>query len=128
GQGSLAAGWHPQVLTLPGSFLLSDPEHTVPQRARASMITDAQITAHSARYARNYPHDAEPPLGGSAPPSASGYPPGAEGALWDALSHANPEGASVADLIAETGMTRPTLYRHLAVYAKAGLARQVRRG
>ena len=129
GQGSLAAGWHPHALTLPGSFLISDPEHTVPHRARAAMMSDAQIEAHSARHAaRLHPRDAEPPPGSSASPAAPEYPPGAEGALWDALTHAGPDGAAVADLIAETGMTRPTLYRHLAAHASAGRARQVRRG
>jgi DNA segregation ATPase FtsK/SpoIIIE, S-DNA-T family len=48
--------------------------------------------------------------------------------LWDALSHAGPDGAAIADLIGQTSMTRPTLYRHLAAHARAGRARQTRRG
>lgn len=135
GQGALAAGWDAHALTLPGTFLLSDPEHTVPQRARARLITDTQIAAHSARYPL-------PPAAGiragagkadtppDAPPAArpNSEPPGPDGALWDALSAAGPGGAPIADLLAETGMTRPTLYRHLAAYARAGRARQSRRG
>jgi DNA segregation ATPase FtsK/SpoIIIE, S-DNA-T family len=51
GSGSLAAGWDAHALTAPGSFLLSDPEHTTPRRARAYPMTDAQVRAHAARYA-----------------------------------------------------------------------------
>ncbi len=130
GQGAVAAGWNAHALTLPGSFLLSDPEHTVPERARARMITDTQITAHAARYARPGagPGHPEPPPGEPAQPQPPEHPAGSAGALWDALSHAGPDGTAVADLIGQTGMTRPTLYRHLAAHAQAGRARQVRRG
>lgn len=48
GQGAYAAGWHAHALSQPGTFLLSDPEHTTPERARAYLITDDQIT-HSPR-------------------------------------------------------------------------------
>src|ERR1700678_2704440 len=50
GQGSLHAGWDAHALAAPGSFLISDPEHSTPQRARAFLITDAQVAAWSARY------------------------------------------------------------------------------
>ncbi len=135
GQGSLAAGWDAAALTLPGSFLLSDPDHTVPQRARARLITDAQVTAHSARYALLSVGDpqadsehAEPPPGGTAMPGLHDDPSWTARALWDALSAAGPDGAPIADLLAGTGMTRPTLYRHLAAHARAGRARQTGRG
>jgi S-DNA-T family DNA segregation ATPase FtsK/SpoIIIE len=136
GQGSLAAGWDAHALTLPGTFLISDPEHTVPQRARARLITDDQVAAHSARYAdipaadgpQAGPGRAEPPPGRPPGPALDEDPSGAGRALWEALTHAGPDGAPVADLLAETGMTRPTLYRHLAAHARAGRARQVRRG
>jgi S-DNA-T family DNA segregation ATPase FtsK/SpoIIIE len=52
GQGALAAGWQAHTLTQPGTFLLSDPEHTTPQRARAYLITDDQVTSHARRHAR----------------------------------------------------------------------------
>jgi S-DNA-T family DNA segregation ATPase FtsK/SpoIIIE len=140
GQGSLAAGWDAHALTLPGSFLLSDPDHTVPQRARARLITDAQVTAQSARYAlppagddppagrRPGPGRAEPPPDSRAVPGPHDDTSGPAGALWDALSAAGPDGAPIADLLAGTGMTRPTLYRHLAAHARAGRARQTGRG
>src|SRR6202000_2216687 len=51
GQGMLAAGWHAHTLNAPGKFLISDPEHTTPKRARAYLVTDddvAHVTAHCA--------------------------------------------------------------------------------
>ena len=51
-----------------------------------------------------------------------------ETALWDALNDAGPDGVAVAELLAITGMTRPTLYRHLQQHASAGRAVQVARG
>jgi hypothetical protein len=49
-------------------------------------------------------------------------------ALLAALAGAGPDGVPVAELLALTGMTRPTLYRHLPVHADAGRAVQVSRG
>jgi S-DNA-T family DNA segregation ATPase FtsK/SpoIIIE len=126
GQGSVAAGWHAHTLTQPGTFLLSAPEHATPRRARAYLITDDQVTAHAARHARpgalltasETPQSAETGQGGS---DASAGP---EEALWAALKAAGPDGAAVADLMAATGMTRPTLYRHLQ--ARAALGQVVR--
>ncbi len=37
---------------------------------------------------------------------------GAGAALWAALRRAGPEGVSIGELLALTGMSRPTLYRH----------------
>jgi hypothetical protein len=51
-----------------------------------------------------------------------------EGALWLALCTAPDEGADIAELMRLSGMTRPTLYRHLAAHAQAGRAIQVSRG
>jgi S-DNA-T family DNA segregation ATPase FtsK/SpoIIIE len=132
GAGSLAAGWDAHALTLPGTFYLSDPEHTIPMRARAYEITDTQVQAHAARHAipgrTAHPGDAEPPPGGRLRLVTSNDQAGDGGALWDALSAAGPDGASVGDLMAATGMTRPTLYRHLAACTRAGRARQTGRG
>lgn len=50
-----------------------------------------------------------------------------EDALWVALCDAPDEGADIAELMRASGMTRPTLYRHLAVHADAGRAVQVSR-
>jgi S-DNA-T family DNA segregation ATPase FtsK/SpoIIIE len=52
----------------------------------------------------------------------------AEDALWFALGLAPKEGTEVGVLMTLTGMSRPTLYRHLAQHAKAGRAVQVSRG
>ena len=52
----------------------------------------------------------------------------AEDALWFALCLAPKEGTEVGVLMTLTGMSRPTLYRHLAQHAKAGRAVQVSRG
>jgi DNA segregation ATPase FtsK/SpoIIIE, S-DNA-T family len=124
GSGSLAAGWDAHALTLPGTFLLSDPEHTIPRRARAYEITDSQVAAHAARHAipgrPAGPAGAEPPPGRRLRLVTDQDRGGPSGALWDALRTAGPDGASVGDLMAATGMTRPTLYRHLAAYSKAG--------
>ena len=54
GQGSFTSGWHAHSLTQPGTFLLSDAEHTAPERARAYLITDDQVATHAARHA-NHP-------------------------------------------------------------------------
>jgi S-DNA-T family DNA segregation ATPase FtsK/SpoIIIE len=51
-----------------------------------------------------------------------------EDALWVALCDAPDEGADIAELMRASGMTRPTLYRHLAAHADAGRAVQVSRG
>jgi DNA segregation ATPase FtsK/SpoIIIE, S-DNA-T family len=132
GAGSLAAGWDAHALTLPGTFYLSDPEHTIPRRARAYEITDTQIQAHAARYAipgrTARPGDAAPPPGRRLSLVTDNDRGGLSGALWDALRAAGPDGASVGDLMAATGMTRPTLYRHLAACTRAGRARQAGRG
>ena len=47
--------------------------------------------------------------------------------------HRSDEGADIGELMRITGMSRPTLYRHLAQHAKAGrssgpLARDLHRG
>jgi hypothetical protein len=51
-----------------------------------------------------------------------------EGALWLALCTAPDDGAEIAELMRLSGMTRPTLYRHLSAHADAGRAIQVSRG
>ena len=52
----------------------------------------------------------------------------AEEALWFALCIAPDEGTEVGVLLILTGMSRPTLYRHLREHALAGRAVQVSRG
>jgi S-DNA-T family DNA segregation ATPase FtsK/SpoIIIE len=152
GQGMLAAGWHAHALNAPGKFLLSAPEHTTPKRARAYLVTDQDVARIAARYGPHRPpldnvsrgalnlgpavaepapwylagaqRDPEEP--GDAPDGNDSTTP--EGALWLALCTAPDEGADIAELIRLSGMTRPTLYRHLAGHAQAGRAIQVSRG
>jgi DNA segregation ATPase FtsK/SpoIIIE-like protein len=149
GQGMLAAGWQAHTLNAPGKFLVSDPEHTTPKRARAYLVTDQAVTDTAERYANQRPGlddtsqqamqtgpttPADPSHNtGSAdpaPPDADpgGTEPTADDALWLALCLAPDEGTDVAELLRVTGMSRPTLYRRLADHAKAGRATQVSRG
>ena len=139
GQGSFNSGWHAHQLTQPGTFLISDPEHTSPERNRAYLLTDQQIARYTAQYV--YRHPALPAGGPDRPHTAARSPRttehgeahgddpnGPQTVLWAALTDAGPEGVSVTELLAVTGMTRPTLYRHLQTHAKAGRAIQVARG
>ena len=57
GQGMLAAGWHAHTLNAPGKFLISAPEHDIPRRARAYLLTDEAVRATAERYA-DHPADA----------------------------------------------------------------------
>jgi S-DNA-T family DNA segregation ATPase FtsK/SpoIIIE len=138
GQGSLNSGWHAHRLTQPGEFLISDPEHSAPERNRAYLVTDEGRDQHAARYGR-------PPATMPAPPWAAPEPPQAgnalvprthgkddrqrpETALWDALTGAGPDGVSVAELSSASGMARRWVYYRLQEHAEAGRAVQVRRG
>jgi S-DNA-T family DNA segregation ATPase FtsK/SpoIIIE len=152
GQGMLAAGWHAHTLNAPGKFLVSAPEHSTPKRARAFLVTDDDVSRIVARFAGTRPrldgvslgalHDdrafADPaPWYFSDPHSDLGKPGDSpddydtttpEGALWLALCTAPDSGVDIAELMRLSGMTRPTLYRHLAAHAQAGRAVQVSRG
>jgi hypothetical protein len=147
GQGMLASGWHAHTLNAPGKFLVSAPEHTTPRRARAYLVTDDDVARMAARYATNRPHLDDVSRGAaddgydhpgvpeaySADAAPEPYaddddPLTNEAALWLALCAASAEGADMAELLRASGMTRPTLYRHLAAHAQAGRAVQVTRG
>jgi len=146
GQGMLTAGWHAHSLNAPGKFLVSAPEHTTPQRARAYLLTDQAVTAAAAHHATSRPALDEvsqqaitaalmaPAVTSSTPSEDTGpatEPPGettAEDALWLALCMAPEDGADIGELMRATSMTRPTLYRHLSQHARAGRAVQVSRG
>jgi S-DNA-T family DNA segregation ATPase FtsK/SpoIIIE len=139
GQGAFNAGWQAHQLSQPGAFLVSDPEHTVPERHRAYLIDDAQIARHAAHHAHGRatlgPGGPEDPQTAPESPQTAGDGP-AQGrgrdepgtALLTALANAGPDGVGVAELLALTGMTRPTLYRHLRAHADAGRVIQVSRG
>ena len=151
GQGMLAAGWHAHTLNAPGKFLVSAPEYTTPRRARAYLVTDDDVARTAAHFAVTGPQLDDVSRGailGPAAEPAAWYDTGAaqydagepadvlddhdtttpEGALWLTLCTAPDEGADIAELLRLTGMSRATLYRHLAQHARAGQAIQVSRG
>jgi hypothetical protein len=106
---------------------VSAPEHSVPERARAYLITDAQVAAHAARYpaTRGAGRPEGAPAAARWPQAARDAPGGADGpgaVLWAALADAGPGGATIAELLAVTGMTRATLYRRLGDLARSGRA------
>jgi FtsK/SpoIIIE family len=146
GQGMLAAGWHAHTLNAPGKFLVAAAEHDTPKRARAYLITDQAVATTAATYA-----GFRPPLDAvslqaltqdhwpkrlpatlfPAPVSVDDDedPDNApEITLWAALVVAPPEGTTVPDLIAETGMSRPWVYLRLREFADQGQVIQVSRG
>jgi hypothetical protein len=152
GQGMLAAGWHAQTLNAPGKFLISAPEHTTPRRARAYLVTDDDVARTVTQFAARRPGLDDVSLKATSPgaapqpstwdipddaqddPGVPGDTPGsyrattAEDTLWLTLCMAPEEGADIAELLRASGMSRPTLYRHLAQHAQAGRAIQVSRG
>jgi S-DNA-T family DNA segregation ATPase FtsK/SpoIIIE len=150
GQGTLNAGWHAHTLNAPGKFLVSAPEHTTPRRARAYLVTDDDVARTAAHFAASRPQLDDVSRGAILGPTAdpvawydagdakddAGEPADTpddpdttpEGALWLALCTAPDEGADIAELLRLTGMSRATLYRHLAQHARAGQAIQVSRG
>ncbi len=52
GQGMLSAGWKAHKLNAPGKFLISAPEHDIPRRARAYLVTDEAVAYTAARHAQ----------------------------------------------------------------------------
>lgn len=139
GQGSFNSGWHAHQLAKPGEFLVSDPEHTAPERNRAYLITDGVVASHAAQCAEGRPRLAAsqpgtPQTAPRSPQTAPEGPPRGDGslrpetALWDALVDAGPEGVTVGELAAACGMGRSWVYYRLREHATAGRAVQVRRG
>jgi DNA segregation ATPase FtsK/SpoIIIE-like protein len=149
GQGMLRAGWDAHNLNAPGKFLVSAPGHDRPRRARAYLLTDEVVTDTAAHYAGSRPGlDQESqhaitatdhhPIQEGYSDSNYGSPDAAqpvraevttaEDALWIALCMAPDEGTEIGDLMRITGMTKPTIYRHLREHVKAGHVLQVSRG
>ena len=139
GQGMVNSGWHAHKLAKPGEFLISDPEHAMPERNRAYLLNDALRDYHAARCAAGRPRLAasqpdtprpapEPPQTAPDGPSHGDDRPRPETALWDALVDAGPDGISVGELEAACGMGRRWVYYRLQAHATAGRAVQVRRG
>jgi S-DNA-T family DNA segregation ATPase FtsK/SpoIIIE len=152
GQGMLAAGWHAHTLNAPGKFLVAAAEHDSPKRARAYLITDEAVAGTAAMYADYcppldpisqqalaqdlhpgwdvYPERDVPAAYASAPVAddAEDDTDAPEVILWAALMVAPPEGTTVPDLVAETGMSRPWVYLRLRELANRGQVIQVSRG
>jgi len=131
--GMWAAGWHADALDAPGKFLLSDPEHTTPRRARAYLITDNDVTRTAARHAPTRSHlprtggrpGAEPGTEQQQPhpePATDRPAADADAVLWRVLCEATDDGITVAELVTAAGMSRATVYRRLRSHAKAGRA------
>ena len=141
GQGMLSAGWNAHKLNAPGKFLISAPEHDIPRRARAYLVTDDAVADTAARHAqiprqlddisrtatvttytdeaRTIPADAE---------EISEERTDANSVLWEALATAPPEGIPVSELIASTGMSRRWVFWRLKQLAERGEAVQTVRG
>ncbi|WP_181786497.1 FtsK/SpoIIIE domain-containing protein [Streptomyces phytophilus] len=141
GQGFAKSGWNADALTLPGSFLISGPEHQTPDRARAWLVTDDAVIRHVSVHAGKRPAAAAPADGPSrAAEDPSGPEPatpadnasegadGADTALWVALRRAGAEGASVKGLMTASGRGRSWVYYRLREHADAGRAVQLSRG
>jgi S-DNA-T family DNA segregation ATPase FtsK/SpoIIIE len=143
GQGMLSAGWHAHTLNAPGKFLVSAPEHAAPRRARGYLVTDQAVSDTAARHADSRPEldeesrrAAGASIGADASTADEDHAPeasqaesgsreetettNAEDALWLALCMAPAEGSDIRELTRVTGMSRPTLYRHLREHANAG--------
>jgi hypothetical protein len=127
--GTLAAGWHAHTLNAPGKFLIAAAEHDTAKRARAYLLTDQTVEAAATSYA-----DLRPPLDAVSRqaiedqdphPERAVVPPdpdtttsdsggdGPDTLLWVALMLAPPDGTTVPDLMAETGISRPWIYLRL---------------
>jgi hypothetical protein len=141
GQGMLTAGWNAHKLNAPGKFLISAPEHDIPRRARAYLVTDQAVADTAARHAqiprqldeisraasettyigeaRTVPADVE---------DIAEERADANSILWAALSTAPPEGIPVSELIAITRMSRRWVFWRLKQLNERGQAVQTVRG
>jgi hypothetical protein len=135
GQGMLKAGWNAHQLNAPGKFLISAPEHDIPRRARAYLITDQMVADTSALHSQIPRQLDEISRNAVLAAQAQGFPPqygnpgqSPEEALWAALRDAPEEGWEIGDLMNITGLSRSPLYRYLRDLVGEGRAYQVSRG
>ncbi|MFG2085425.1 FtsK/SpoIIIE domain-containing protein [Spirillospora sp. NPDC048824] len=151
GQGMLGAGWHAHTLNAPGKFLLSAPEHDIPRRARAFLLSDQAVSETAQRHAdtrptldevsRRAPEEAETLVPADGSERRSELPPDEAGpidvpesrktpetALWAMLVAAPHEGVPVPLLIQASGKSRRWVYYQLNGLANSGRAVQVTRG
>jgi S-DNA-T family DNA segregation ATPase FtsK/SpoIIIE len=136
----LNAGWNAHKLNAPGKFLVSAPEHDIPRRARAYLVTDEMVAVTAARHSlipreldeisRNAMVNPSPQAQGFQPKyeNAGNTAESPEDILWRALCTAPEEGLEIGDLMRITGMSRSPLYRYLQNLAGEGRAYQVSRG
>jgi S-DNA-T family DNA segregation ATPase FtsK/SpoIIIE len=135
GQGMLKAGWNAHKLNAPGKFLVSAPEHDIPRRARAYLVTDQMVAETSARHSQIPRQLDEISRNAMVAAPARGFPPeygnpgqSPEETLWNALRAAPGEGWEIGELMSITGMSRSPLYRYLRDLVSEGRAYQVSRG
>ncbi len=114
GAGTYKSGWRTDGFTLPGAFLIFDPDHTTPVPARAYLIDDETVAGITARYPAPLaiPTVAERPT-----------PLDADEALWIALTDAH-AGIGVTDLVSATGRSRRWVYYALQQLHTAGKIHQ----
>ncbi len=135
GQGMLNAGWNAHKLNAPGKFLVSAPEHDIPRRARAYLVTD-EMVARTAALHSQIPRGLDQVSRNAIIAAAAEMPQAydrkseqsPEESLWAALRGAPEEGLEIGDLMRITGMSRSPLYRYLQNLAGEGRAYQVSRG
>ncbi|MEV4374052.1 cell division protein FtsK [Nonomuraea sp. NPDC049637] len=146
GQGMVKAGWHAHKLDAPGKFLISSPEHDIPRRARTYLLDDQGVQATAERHAQHRPPldevSAQALQEASERPAAPFEPAfrpsprhardnaarRAEEALTASLRQASSNGASIGDLMRETGMRRTWVYQRLQELSRADQVEQVSRG
>jgi S-DNA-T family DNA segregation ATPase FtsK/SpoIIIE len=137
GTGRIGAGWRPDKLSAPGSFLILAPgQHDQPRRARAYWLSDDAVTAATGR-----PGAARPELDPVSADGAAGRQepaeqttgtapaaPDPDASLMVALDAAPPGGLSADELAVQLGRSRAWVYKRLLVDRKAGRAVALRRG
>jgi hypothetical protein len=141
GQGMLNAGWNAHKLNAPGKFLISAPEHDIPRRARAYLVTDEAVAFTAERHAQiprqldeiscaaiKASHRAEANAIPADAEEIADERPDANAMLWAVLSTAPSEGIPVSELITITGMSRRWVFYRLKQLAERGEAVQTVRG
>jgi S-DNA-T family DNA segregation ATPase FtsK/SpoIIIE len=147
GQGMLNAGWHAHTLNAPGKFLVSAPEHDVPRRARAYLVSDEAVEQTAQQHAALRPaldevsrtaieearsgihlRTSEPSAATQEDTPPDGDEDTPETALWAMLRDAPDDGIPVPHLMIATGMSRPWIYQRLRALSEANRVVQVSRG
>lgn len=137
----LTAGWNAHKLNAPGKFLILAPEHDIPRRARAYLVTDQAVAAAAARHAQiprrlddisraatEGTYTEQPRIVPVNIEDTAEERSDANSILWAALSTAPPEGIQVSELITITGMSRRRVFWRLKQLAERGEAVQTVRG